>query len=132
MEQKDDVSYIILFTKENLSNNYQRSHKISGKSNKTDWEKDVLSEIALFMVYSLNERFENFMEYLSCGKRSVVVNIFINENWMPYEINEKQLMKIYIKKYNEYHVESDYDITDWAISSSSSNEEDDDINQDWI
>jgi len=130
MEQNQDVSYIILFTKEDLLNKCQKSHKISGKSNKNDWEKDILSEIAVFMVYSLSDRFDNFMEYLSCGKRSVMVNIFIDKNWIPYEINEKQLMKLYVKKYNEYHVESDYDITDWAISSSS--EDDDNIKEEWL
>lgn len=130
MEQKQDVSYIILFTKEDITNNCQRSHKISGTSSKNDWENNVLAEIAVFMVYSLSERFQSFSEYLSCGIRNVVVNIFLNDTWMPYEINEKQLMKLYIKKYNEYHVESDYEISDWAISSS--NDENDDINQEWI
>lgn len=101
-----------------------KTHKISGTSDEENWENELLEEVANYLVYTSDEKIKDLLEFMKNRNRNMNVQICKENDWYPYEINIKLLMKIYNKKYDEYHVESEYDITDWAISSSEEEEED--------
>jgi hypothetical protein len=96
-----------------------RTHKMSGTcENEKHWEREVLADIANYLVYTSEEKIDDFFEFINKQHKNMIVQICKEEKWYPYNINEKLLMKIYNKKYDEYHIVSEYEITDWAISSS--------------
>jgi hypothetical protein len=108
------VEYKITFSNTN--------NPILGQTDTKNMDSDISIEIADTMVYKRNVRFNSFSEYMKSETPDIVVEVMITINNIRkiYTINENLLMYIYGCKFDEYYVESEYEISDWAISSPSS------------
>lgn len=109
-----EVEYII-----RISNN---SDPIVGQTDTKNMDKDIEHEIAWMMIYKRNSKFTSFDDYKKSEDPNINIDIIVTiENSRKiYTINEDVLMYVYNYKFDEYYVESEYEISDWAISSSSS------------
>lgn len=95
---------------------------IIGQTDIQNMDNDIENEIVWMMIYKRNIKFASFDDYKKSEDPNIVVDIFvvIEKSIKKYTINEDVLMYIYNYKFDEYYVESEYEISDWAISSPSS------------
>jgi len=124
LEMTKYILYMIICLQSDENSTSSRTHKMSGTLGEENWEIELLEELASYLVYTSDLKIQCLSEFTKKQNKKIHIQIYKEIDWYSYDINEKLLMKIYSKKYNEYHIESEYEITDWAISSS---EDEDDI-----
>lgn len=107
-----------------ISNGRNINTIIEWQSDTRLMDSDICSEIAYIMVYKQSKKFVSFDDYKNSEDPKITVNVVINidNKEKIYIINENLLMYIYNYKYDEFYkeceyVESEYEISDWAISS---------------
>lgn len=118
------IKYVI-----KMSNGRNVNRLISFESNTKNMDCDICTEIASIMVYKQNTKFLTFNEYKLSEEPNINVNVIVTiyepngkTSKKIYTINESLLMYIYNYKFDEYYIESEYEISDWAISSDSSDD----------
>jgi hypothetical protein len=119
-----EINYVI-----KICNGRNVDRMISFESNTNDMDCDICSEIACVMVYKQNTKFLTFNEYKFSEEPPINVDVIVKmyepngkSSKKIYKINENLLMYIYNYKFDEYYLESEYEISDWAISSDSSDD----------
>ena len=105
-----------------ISNGANINKIVTGETNIISMEADITNEIAYLMIYKQSTKFKTFDEYKKSEDPwiDLTITIKIDNDEKKYTINENVLMYIYNCKFDEYYVESEYEISDWAISSTSS------------
>lgn len=95
---------------------------ILGQTDIRNMESDISIEISDIMIYKSSTKFKSFDEYIQSEEPNIIVDVIvtIDKRKKVYTINQNLLMYIYNYKFDEYYVESEYEISDWAISSTTS------------